>query len=63
MFWGLPDALVRGTDTAPDPSLFWDPEPDPQDPHVLGPTGCISQRDGYGSGSLPFLTKVLGGLK
>jgi hypothetical protein len=37
--------------------------PDPQDPHVFGPpgSGSISQR--YGSGSFPFLIKVLNGLK
>jgi len=40
-----------------------DPEPDPdlQDPHIFGPpgsgSGSISQR--YGSGSFPFLIKVL----
>jgi hypothetical protein len=38
-------------------------DPDPQDPHVFGPpgSGSISQR--YGSGSFPFLIKVLIGLK
>jgi hypothetical protein len=42
-----------------------DPEPDPHDPHVLGPpgSGIINQRSGSGSGSFPFLIKVLSGLK
>jgi hypothetical protein len=34
---------------------------DPQDPDVFGPPGFVSQR--YGSGSFPFLRKVLSGLK
>jgi hypothetical protein len=42
-------------------------DPDPQDPHVFGPpgSGSISQRYGSGSGSgtFPFLIKVLSGLK
>ncbi len=40
-------------------------DPDPQDPHVFGPprSGAISQRYGSGSGSFPFLIKVLSGLK
>jgi hypothetical protein len=35
------------------------------DPHVYGPSvsGSISQRCGSGSGSFPFLIKVLTGLK
>ncbi len=35
------------------------------DPHVFGPpgSGTISQRYGSGSGSIPFLIKVLSGLK
>jgi hypothetical protein len=45
----------------PDP----EPDPDPQDPHVCGPpgsgSGSISQR--YGSGSFPFLIKVLSSVK
>ncbi len=38
-------------------------DPEPQGPHVFGPTGSetISQR--YGSGSFRFLIKVLSGLK
>jgi hypothetical protein len=35
--------------------------PDPQDPHVFGPSGSISQR--CGSGSFPFLIHVLRRLK
>ncbi len=35
-------------------SIAGDPEPDPQAPHVFGPPG---------SGSFPFLIKVLSGLK
>ncbi len=40
-------------------------DPDLQDPHVLGPPGIgsISQRYRSGSWSLPFLIKVLSGLK
>ncbi len=40
-------------------------DPDPQDPHVFGPSGSgsISQRYGSGSESFPFLMKVLSGLK
>ncbi len=37
-----------------------DPEPDP---HVFGPPGSISRRDGSGTGSFPFSMKVLSGLK
>ncbi len=36
-------------------------DPDPQDWHVFGPSGSVSQR--YGSGSCPFRIKVLSGLK
>jgi hypothetical protein len=38
-------------------------DPDPQDPHGFKPpgSGSISQR--YGSGSFPFLIKLLSGLK
>jgi hypothetical protein len=41
-----------------------DPDPKP-DPHVIGPSGSISQRYGSRSvsGSFPFLKKVLSGLK
>jgi hypothetical protein len=40
-------------------------DPDPPDPYVFGPSGSgsISQRYGSGSGSFPFLTKLLSGLK
>jgi hypothetical protein len=38
-------------------------DPDPQDPHVFGPSGSFSQRYGSGSGSFTFLVKVLSGLK
>ncbi len=31
------------------------------DPHVFGPSGSVCQR--YGSGSFPFLIKVVSGLK
>jgi hypothetical protein len=41
--------------------VFGDTDPDPQDLHVFGPPGSISQR--YGSGSFPFLIDVLSGLK
>ncbi len=34
---------------------------DSQDRHVFGPSGSVSLR--YGSGSFPFLIKVLSGLK
>ncbi len=40
-----------------------DPDPDPQDLHVLGPPVPVSQRYGFGSGPFPFLIKVLSGLK
>jgi hypothetical protein len=41
-----------------------DPEPDPEpDPHVSGPSGSGSISQRYGSGSFPFLIKVLSGLK
>jgi hypothetical protein len=40
-------------------SSVGDPDPDPQDLHVFGPPGSVSQR--YGSGPFPFLEKVLGG--
>jgi hypothetical protein len=42
----------------------WGSESKP-DPHVLGPPGfeSISQMYGSGSGSVPFLIKVLSGLK
>jgi hypothetical protein len=42
-----------------------DPDPDLNYPHVFGPrgSGSISQRYGSGSGSFPFLLKVLIGLK
>jgi hypothetical protein len=52
---------VRRYSSVVDPDL----EPDPQDPHVFGPSGSgsISQRYGSGSGSFPFLIKVLSGLK
>jgi hypothetical protein len=40
-----------------------DSETDPQDPHVFGPSGSISQRYGSGSGSFPFFIKVLSGMK
>jgi hypothetical protein len=45
----------------PDP----EPDPDPQDLHVSETPGSrsISQRFGSGSGSFPFLIKVLSGLK
>jgi hypothetical protein len=36
-------------------------DPNPQDPHVFWPSGSLSQR--YGSGSFPFLIKVLSELK
>jgi hypothetical protein len=39
------------------------PDPDPQDPYVFGPSGSFSQRYVSGSGSFPFLLKVLSGLK
>ncbi len=48
---------------------YLEPNPDPQDPHVFGPpgseTGSSSQRyrSGSGSGSFPFLIKVLSELK
>ncbi len=35
----------------------WDPNPDQKHPHVFGPPGSVSQR--YGSGSFPFLIKML----
>ncbi len=40
-------------------------DPDPQDPHVFRPPGfgSISQTYGSGSGSFPFLIKMLSGLK
>ncbi len=40
-------------------------DPHPQDPHVFGPHGFrpISWRYGSGSGSFPFLIKVLSGPK
>jgi hypothetical protein len=40
-------------------------DPDPQDPHGFRPpeSGSISQRYGSGSGSSPFLIKMLSGLK
>jgi hypothetical protein len=42
-----------------------DPDPHPQDPHVLRPpgsaSGSLSQR--YGSGSFPFLIKMMSELK
>ncbi len=40
-------------------------DPDPQNPHVFGLPGSISQRYGSGSGSesFPFLINVLSGLK
>ncbi len=52
---------VRLYSSVVDPDL----ELDPQDPHVFGPprSGSISQRYGSGSGSFPFLIKVLSGLK
>ncbi len=36
-------------------------DPDPQDPHVFGPPGSISQRcnSGSGSGTFPFLIKTI----
>jgi hypothetical protein len=40
-----------------------DPEPDPQDPHVFGPPGSGTISQSYGSGSFPFLIRVLSGLK
>jgi hypothetical protein len=36
---------------------------DPQDPHVFGPPGSGSTSQRYGSGSFPFLIKVLSGWK
>ncbi len=36
-------------------------DPDQEDPHVFGPSGSVSQR--YGSGSFPFLIKMLRGLE
>jgi hypothetical protein len=39
-----------------------DPELDPQDPHVFGPLGSGSIIQKYGSGSFPFLIKVLSGI-
>jgi hypothetical protein len=46
-------------------SSVGDPELDPQDPHVFGPSvsGSICQRCWSGSGSFPFLINVLSGLK
>jgi hypothetical protein len=38
------------------------PEQDP-DPHVFRPSGSGSTGQRYGSGSFPFLIKVLGGQK
>jgi hypothetical protein len=40
-------------------------DPDPHGPHVFGPSGSgsISQKNGSGSGSFPFVIKVLSGLK
>ncbi len=40
-------------------------DPDPPDPYVFGPagSGSVSQRYGSGSGSFPFLIKLLSGLK
>jgi hypothetical protein len=38
-------------------------DPDPQDPHVVGHPGSGSICQRYGSGSFPFLIKVLSGLK
>ncbi len=43
--------------------LFSDWDPDPEDPHVFGPPGSGSFSQSYGSGSFPFLIKVLSGLK
>ncbi len=40
-----------------------DPDPDQQDPHVFGPPGSGSFSQRYGSGSFPFLIKVLKCLK
>ncbi len=40
-------------------------DPDPQDPHVFGPSGSgtVRQRYGSGSGYFPFLIKMFRGLK
>jgi hypothetical protein len=38
-------------------------DPDPQEPHVFGPPRPGSIRQRYGSGSFPFLIRVLRGLK
>ncbi len=49
--------LVKATTfTTTTTTSFGDTEPDPQDPHVLGPpgSGSISLRYGSGSGSFPF---------
>jgi hypothetical protein len=45
--------------------LFSVGDPDPQNPHVFGPHGSRSRSTSqrYGSGSFPFLIKVLSGLK
>jgi hypothetical protein len=45
------------------PNSVEDPEPDLQDPRVLGPPGFGSNSQRYGSGSFPFFLNVLGGLK
>ncbi len=36
-----------------------DPDPDPPDPHVFGPSGSISQRYGSGSGSFYHHAKIV----
>jgi hypothetical protein len=38
-------------------------DPDPEDPHDFGPPGSGTVKQRYGSGSFPFLIKVLSGLK
>ncbi len=38
-------------------------DPDPQDPHVFGPSGSTSQRYGSGSGNFLFLINMLSRLK
>jgi hypothetical protein len=50
----------QGSVGDPDPHVYRPPDPDP---HVFGPPGSGSIRERYGSGSFPFLIKVLRGLK